>query len=419
MTIAPVAIVLMTAPEKVSAVIAMATSAAMPRWMNAAPVPVATREWKPVTVNTQPGLAMVTAMLKTTRPGVSTMAAIAAMALTDPGTNLWLLALFALFVAICSASQDIVIDAYRVELLEEEKIGAGASTYVFGYRVGVVISTTGALNMVGGLGWNAVYLIMAALVTIGLITILASREPLHVVSEESAARERRVSAYLACRPELTRRRAAILAWLYGAAVSPFVDFMMRPCWLVMLLFVVFYKLGDSMAGVMTGYFLVELGFSDAEIGNIGKTVGTVSTLMGFLIGGWMMAKLGLLWSLWICGGAQMLSNLVFAVQAQVGYDTGMLAIAFAIENLAGGMGTAAFVAYLSGLCNLTYTATQYALLSAVASVGRTLLAAPAGRLAEVLDWSPFFIVTTAAALPGLAFLLWITMAHRKRGQSPR
>ena len=347
------------------------------------------------------------------------MAAIAAMALTDPGTNLWLLALFALFVAICSASQDIVIDAYRVELLEEEKIGAGASTYVFGYRVGVVISTTGALNMVGGLGWNAVYLIMAALVTIGLITILASREPLHVVSEESAARERRVSAYLACRPELTRRRAAILAWLYGAAVSPFVDFMMRPCWLVMLLFVVFYKLGDSMAGVMTGYFLVELGFSDAEIGNIGKTVGTVSTLMGFLIGGWMMAKLGLLWSLWICGGAQMLSNLVFAVQAQVGYDTGMLAIAFAIENLAGGMGTAAFVAYLSGLCNLTYTATQYALLSAVASVGRTLLAAPAGRLAEVLDWSPFFIVTTAAALPGLAFLLWITMAHRKRGQSPR
>ena len=349
------------------------------------------------------------------------MAAIAAMALTDPGTNLWLLALFALFVAICSASQDIVIDAYRVELLEEEKIGAGASTYVFGYRVGVVISTTGALNMVGGLGWNAVYLIMAGLVTIGLITILASREPLHVVSEESAARERRVSAYLACRPELTRRRAAILAWLYGAAVSPFVDFMTRPCWLVMLLFVVFYKLGDSMAGVMTGYFLVELGFSDAEIGNIGKTVGTVSTLMGFLIGGWMMAKLGLLWSLWICGGAQMLSNLVFAVQAQVGYDTGMLAIAFAIENLAGGMGTAAFVAYLSGLCNLTYTATQYALLSAVASVGRTLLAAPAGRLAEVLDWSPFFIVTTAAALPGLAFLLWITMAHRKRerGQSPR
>jgi len=350
---------------------------------------------------------------------IALMAAIAAMALTDPGTNLWLLALFALFVAICSASQDIVIDAYRVELLEEEKIGAGASTYVFGYRVGVVISTTGALNMVGGLGWNAVYLIMAALVTIGLITILASREPLHVVSEESAARERRVSAYLACRPELTRRRAAILAWLYGAAVSPFVDFMTRPCWLVMLLFVVFYKLGDSMAGVMTGYFLVELGFSDAEIGNIGKTVGTVSTLMGFLIGGWMMAKLGLLWSLWICGGAQMLSNLVFAVQAQVGYDTGMLAIAFAIENLAGGMGTAAFVAYLSGLCNLTYTATQYALLSAVASVGRTLLAAPAGRLAEVLDWSPFFIVTTAAALPGLAFLLWITMAHRKRGQSPR
>ncbi len=342
------------------------------------------------------------------------MAAISAMALTDPVANLWLLALFALFVAICSASQDIVIDAYRVELLEEEKIGAGASTYVFGYRIGVVISTTGALNMVGGLGWNTVYLIMAALVTIGLITILVSREPEHEVSEEAAAQERRVSEYLARRPELTRRRVAILAWLYGAAVSPFVEFMTRPLWLAMLLFVVFYKLGDSMAGVMTGYFLVELGFSDAEIGNIGKTVGTVATLLGFLIGGWLMAKLGLLWSLWICGGLQMLSNLIFAVQAQVGYDTGMLAISFAIENLAGGMGTAAFVAYLSGLCNLTYTATQYALLSAVASVGRTLLAAPAGRLAEMLDWVPFFLVTTVAALPGLVFLLWITMAHHKR-----
>ena len=349
------------------------------------------------------------------------MAAIVAMALTDPVANLWLLALFALFVASCSASQDIVIDAYRVELLEEEKIGAGASTYVFGYRIGVVISTTGALNMVGGLGWNTVYLIMAALVTIGLITILASREPKRVVSEKETVRERQVSEYLARRPELTRRRAAILAWLYGAAVSPFVEFMTRPLWLVMLLFVVFYKLGDSMAGVMTGYFLVELGFSDAEIGNIGKTVGTVATLLGFLIGGWLMAKLGLLWSLWICGGVQMLSNLIFAVQAQVGYDPGMLAIVFAIENLAGGMGTAAFVAYLSGLCNLTYTATQYALLSAVASVGRTLLAAPAGRLAEMLDWLPFFLVTTVAALPGLAFLLWITMAHRKRerGQAPK
>ena len=341
------------------------------------------------------------------------MAAIVAMALTDPVENLGLMAIFAVLVAFCSASQDVVIDAYRVELLEEEKIGTGASTYVFGYRIGVLVSTTGALNLVGGVGWSTVYLIMAALVSIGLVTILLSREPEHVVGEESAARERRVRDYLAHRPELSGRRAAILSWLYDAVISPFVDFMTRPQWLVILLFIVFYKLGDSMAGVMTGYFLVELGFSDAEIGNIGKTVGLIATLLGFVIGGWLMAKLGMLWALWICGGVQMLSNLIFAVQASVGYDTGMLAIAFAVENLAGGMGTAAFVAYLSGLCNLAYTATQFALLSAVASLGRTFLAAPAGWLADMVEWVPFFLITTVAALPGLAFLLWITIAHRR------
>jgi len=341
------------------------------------------------------------------------MAAIVSMALTNPAVNPWMMAFFALLVSFCSASQDVVIDAYRVELLEEEKIGVGASIYVTGYRIGLLISGAGALNMVGGLGWSVVYLIMAALVTIGLVTILLSREPEHVVSEETAARARRVRDYLAQRPELSGRRTALLAWFYDAVISPFVDFMTRPQWLVVLLFIVFYKLGDSMAGVMTGYFLVELGFSDAEIGNIGKTVGLAATLIGFIIGGWLMAKLGILWSLWICGGVQMLSNLIFAVQASVGYDTGMLAIAFAIENLAGGMGTAAFVAYLSGLCNLAYTATQFALLSAVASIGRTFLAAPAGRLAEMVDWAPFFLITTVAALPGLFLLLWLTIAHRR------
>ncbi|MFP6690134.1 MAG: AmpG family muropeptide MFS transporter [Alphaproteobacteria bacterium] len=341
------------------------------------------------------------------------MPAIAAMAMTDPAANKWLMALFALLVSFCSASQDIVIDAYRVELLEEEKIGAGASMYIFGYRFGLLIAGAGALNMVGGLGWNVVYLIMAALILIGLVTILLSREPVHGTDEETKAREQRVADYLAQRPELSGGRAAMLAWLYGAVVSPFIDFMTRPQWVVILLFIVFYKLGDSMAGVMTGYFMVELEFTEAEIGNVGKAIGFAATMLGIVIGGWLMAKLGLLWSLWICGGVQMLSNLMFVVQALVGHDMGMLAVAVGVENLAGGMGTAALVAYLSGLCNLVYTATQFALLSAVASIGRTVLAAPAGRLAEMLDWAPFFLVTTLAALPGLALLLWLTLAHRR------
>ncbi|MDP7642875.1 MAG: AmpG family muropeptide MFS transporter [Alphaproteobacteria bacterium] len=346
------------------------------------------------------------------------MAGIAAMALSDPAANPWLMALFALIVSFCSASQDVVIDAYRVELLEEGKIGAGVSSVVFGYRIGMLMSGAGALHLAGFLDWSFVYLIMAALVPIGLVTILLSREPVHGVDSETAARERRVADYLARRPELSRRRAAVLAWFYDAVASPFVDFMTRPQWLAILLFIVFYKLGDSMAGVMTSYFLVELGFSNAEIANAGKIVGFGASILGFIIGGWLIDRLGILWALWICGGVQMLSNLMLAVQALVGHDIGMLAVAVGVENLAGGMGTAALVAYLTSLCNLSYTATQYALLSAVASVGRTLLAAPAGRLAEMIDWLPFFLVTTLAALPGLALLLWLTVAHRRRAAQP-
>jgi len=344
---------------------------------------------------------------------VALMAAISAMALTDPAANPALMAGFALLVSFCSASQDVVIDAYRVELLEEEKIGVGASTVVFGYRIGMLVSGAGALYLAEGLDWGAVYFIMAALMLIGVATILLSREPVHGVGIETARRERRVREYLASRPELTGRRAAILAWAYGAVIGPFVDFTTRPLWLVILLFIVFFKLGDSMAGVMTGYFMVELGFSNAEIAYVGKIFGFGATMLGFVAGGWLIAQMGMLWALWICGGLQMLSNLMFAVQAMVGHDTGMLAAAVGVENLAGGMGTAALVAYLSSLCNLAYTATQYALLSAVASVGRTFLAAPAGRLAEILDWAPFFLVTTLAALPGLVLLLWLTVAHRR------
>jgi PAT family beta-lactamase induction signal transducer AmpG len=342
------------------------------------------------------------------------MAAITAMALTDPAANPALMALFALLVSFCSASQDVVIDAYRVELLEEEKIGAGASTVILGYRLGLLISGAGALYLAEDLDWGVVYLIMAAFMVIGLATILLSREPVHGAGVETAARERRVHDYLAERPHLSGRRAVILAWAYGAVVGPFVEFMTRPQWLLILLFIVFFKLGDSMAGVMTGYFMVELGFSNAEIAYVGKIFGFGATILGFAAGGWLIVQLGMLWALWICGGLQMLSNLLFAVQALVGYDTGMLALAVGVENLAGGMGTAALVAYLSSLCNLAYTATQYALLSAVAAFGRTFLAAPAGRLAESVDWAPFFLFTTLAALPGLAFLLWLTISHGRR-----
>jgi len=164
---------------------------------------------------------------------------------------------------------------------------------------------------------------------------------------------------------------------------------------------------------MTGPFLVETGFTDAEIANVGKIYGFAATMIGFAVGGIMIAKLGILNSLWVCGFLQLASNLLFVLQASVGHHTGVLALVIGFENLAGGMGTAAFVAYLSSLCNVKYTATQYALLSALMAAGRTFLSAPSGWFADILGWIPFFLLTTGAAIPGLLLLGWVSYRARK------
>lgn len=346
------------------------------------------------------------------------MAAILAMGLSDPASDPWPTALAALFVAFFSASQDIVIDAYRVELLEEDKIGPGASGVVFGYRMGLLVSGAGALYLADQVSWNQVYLVMAALGLVGLITILVSREPDVGGSDQAAAHDRRMHEFRAQREGQAAWRRAVFGWLYGAVVRPLADFMARPQWLGILLFIAFYKFGDALAGVMTGPFMVELGFSNTEIANVGKIYGFGATLLGLGLGGALIKGLGLLPALWICGVLQMLSNLLFAVQATLGHDTTMLAVTVGAENLAGGMGTAAFVAYLTSLCNVAYTATQYALLSSFMAAARTFLSTPAGWFAEVLDWVPFFVMTTGAALPGLALLLWLTLSRRKIAATP-
>ena len=312
--------------------------------------------------------------------------AIIAMALADPMENIGLFALFALLVTAVSASQDVVIDAYRVEILDSSRYGAGAAISVFGYRVGMLISGAGALYLADYVGWSAVYLIMAACVSIGLVTVVLSREP--VVPERVPGAASKLSAFFK-----------------DSVIAPLIDFTRRRLWLVVLLFVLFYKLGDAMAGAMTGPFLVELGFTNTEIASVSKLYGFIATLIGLAIGGWMIARLGIFTSLWIAGIAQLLSNLMFALQANIGHDNGLLALTIGLENFSGGVGTAALVAYLSGLCNLLYTATQYALLSAIAAVARTVLAVPAGKLAEASGWINFFGITAAVAIPGLVLLM--------------
>ncbi len=335
------------------------------------------------------------------------MGALIGLGATDPVADLWWTAVFALLVAFCSASQDIVVDAYRVEILEERQQAAGAAVLVLGYRFGMLAAGAGALYLAEFFGWRAAYWSMAALVSVGMLTILLCREPKVAASSESRARERHVADWLAARPHLTGRPAALLAWVYGAVVAPFVEFATRPAWAAILLFIACYKLGDVLAGVMAAPFYVDLGFSKTEIANITKLFGLWATIAGGLLGGLLVGRVGVLRGLLIGGLLQMASNLGYVMLAWAGHDLSMLAVTVAVENVCGGIATAAFVAYLSGLCNAAYTATQYALLSSFYKLGGDLFGASSGWLADRMDWVSFFLLSAGGALPGLLVLLWL------------
>ena len=335
------------------------------------------------------------------------MATILGLGGTNPVAQPGLTAFFALSVAFWSATQDIAIDAYRVEILEERQYGAGAATIVLGYRIGMLVSGAGALYLATYVSWSATYGIMAGFMIVGMVTVLLNPEPSVRKSRESVEQERRIAAYLESRPDLKGNKAKVLAWIYGAVISPFADFIGRRGWLVILLFILLYKFGDALAGVMTMPFYVELGFTKIQVANITKIFGMAAIIIGAVIGGVMVDRLGILKSLFVCGILQMFSNLMFAVLAMVGHDLRVLTLAIAVENLSGGMGTAAFVAYLSSLCNVAYTATQYALLTSFMAFGRTVLTSSGGWLADQMDWVSFFVLTTVAALPGLLLLVGI------------
>ena len=205
-------------------------------------------------------------------------------------------------------------------------------------------------------------------------------------------------------------------------VDPFAEFFARngvQTALLILVFILLYKLGDAFAGVMANPFYVRIGFSLGEIAAVSKVFGIVATLAGVLLGGVVVARYGVLWSLFGCGILQMLSNLMFAAQAAIGPDVGFLMLTIGIENLTGGMGSAAFVAYLSLLCNTAYTGTQYALFSSFMAIGRTWLSASSGWFADQTDWVTFFILSTAIALPGLVMAIWMVKRLPMAAQSGR
>jgi len=333
---------------------------------------------------------------------------------SDPASAPIATALLALAVAFCSATQDIAIDAYRVEILDEPQYGAGAATVVLGYRIGMLVSGAGALYAASYVDWQATYALMAMLMAVGMVTVLLNPEPQVADSPEAREQAARVERLLANRPDLRGRAGRALAWLHAAVIAPFAEFLARPGWAIVLSFILLYKFGDALAGVMGNPFYVELGFSKIEIANVTKAFGLAATIAGGFIGGLLVNRFGILKSLWACGLLQMASNLMFVVQALAGHNIAVLTLTIGLENLAGGMGTTAFVAYLSSLCNVAYTATQYALLSSFMAFGRTLLSSSGGWLADQLDWVAFFLLTTAAALPGLALLWWLGRRYPER-----
>lgn len=303
-------------------------------------------------------------------------------------------ALMALAVAFFSASQDIVIDAYRIEILDEDQQGAGAAMTQAGYRVGMIASGAGALFLAATLkDWFWVYAAMAVLAFGGLV--VATMAP--VPREAPAA----------------ARDDGFGVWFAETIVGPFAEFFSRSgarTAIAILAFILLYKFGDAFAGVMANPFYVKIGFTMVEIASVSKIFGVFATLGGVFIGGIIVSRIGVMKSLLICGLLQMFSNLMFAAQASIGPDVQFLYLTIGIENLSGGMGSAAFVAYLSMLCNVAYTGTQFALFTSFMAFGRTWMSASSGWIAQQTDWVTFFVISTFVAIPGLIMLLWM-MKH--------
>ena len=311
---------------------------------------------------------------------------------SDPAHHLGAFAFWAIVTAFLGATQDIVTDAYRIEILSDEELPHGTANNQFGYRLGAFFAGVGTIAMASpeglNLGWAAAYGFTAFCVLPGALAALWAGRGLHdrVLEKEPVE--------------------SVGKWLQTTVVGPFREFLRRRGAVLILLFVLIYKLGDAMGQIMLNPMIVELGFSDTEFIVINKGVGFWGLIVGVALAPPFMAWLGMGRALFASGVLMMVSNLMFALLAMQGHSNLWLTIAVVTEQVTSGMGLTVFVTYLSGLSNLAYTATQFALLSSFAAVGRTWLSTPAGLAAERLGWPGFWLMTMVVALPGL-LLLWL------------
>ena len=311
------------------------------------------------------------------------------MSLFEPAANIYGIAVMALLVAIFSATQDVAIDAYRREILSDEELGMGSSLYVVGYRVGLLIAGAGALWMAdryllptGGANWPLVYQVMAGAMALGLVfTAFAYKESEKFESPQS---------------------------LQEAVVGPFLEFFKRDGAILVLVFIVLYKLGDTMAANMTTPFMLLKGYTKTDIATVVKGFGLMALIIGGVLGGIGTLKMGITRSLWVFGILQGVSTAGFCWLAMVETNITNLTLVIAFENLSAGLGSSAYAAFMASMTNRKYTGTQYALLTALMALPRTFLSAPTGYMAEAMGWNGFFLFCTLIAIPGMAIIPWLT-----------
>jgi PAT family beta-lactamase induction signal transducer AmpG len=303
---------------------------------------------------------------------------ISAMGLSNPKETPLILIISALLVTFMSASQDIVVDAYRREDLADEELGLGSALYVLGYRIGMLLSSGGGLIMADYISFRGAYLIIASCMAPAVLTTLLTPEPKVPVSPRS---------------------------IKEAVIDPFVEYFQRQEAFWMLAFILLYKIGDIMASNISTPFYMDMGFSLTEIGAITKLLGFWAVIAGASIGGMIMLRLGINRSLWVFGVLQAVSTAGFAILSLIGHSIPALAIVIGFENLSGGMGTAAFMAFMASITNKKFTATQYALLTSFMAFGRDVLSAPTGFIAKYMGWFWFFIACALIAIPGMLLLL--------------
>jgi len=312
---------------------------------------------------------------------IALMLVVAWMSMRDPARGLQLLAFNALMIAFFSATQDIAVDAYRADVLEDREMGAGASIWVVGYRIALIVTGAVAFILADRMPWPMVYLLLALLMLVGILGTLLAPEPVSVAPPRT---------------------------LTDAVRLPFQEFFQRAGVMrgaLVLLFIILYKLSDYMAQTMAIPFFLETGFSQTEIGAISGGVGIFATIIGALTGGAIVAKIGINRSLWVFGGLQALSNMMYYVISVAGKDNGLLLIVMVVENFCTGLVTAGFLAFLMSLCNERFSATQFALFSSVMAASRDILISPAGAIAEAVGWPIFFVITLLAGIPGILLLM--------------